>query len=300
MTDEYHNTTTNNIIRHSGRNDLSVIDVNIGSCAIIKDNKNRGFLPDKMLYNIGLDATSTDLVCVSPSNVVFGMSDAGMFEKKLELRGMKERKKSEDTEVVERKEEEEKEEMKGRTKEGNKGEEKGEEEVQKQRQKQGQRQLEDEEEKEEGVYTPRALIVPVYYTSAHENTTNTYKTLQSQNLKNGISSVQPEDESTPVLMTQSAAVTVPVIMPMTVLSSTDPRSAPLPFPLHTTQCGQEQSTKLLKAYIGTSDQPTPRDPGGLEKVSFNAQVMPLSSPLVSSPRFSSPHFSSPRFSSPIN
>lgn len=262
MTDEYHNTTTNNIIRHSGRNDLTVIDVNIVSCAIITDNIKRGFLPDKMLYNIGLDAASTYLVCVSPSNVVFGNSDAAMFESQLEIRNIEERKKSEDKEEVERKGEEE-EGMEGHREEGNRGEKKGE-----------------EDEEEEGVYTPRALIVPVYYTSTHqrnENTNNTSKTFSSQNLETGTNSVQREDDSLSELRTQSAAVTVPT----TVRSSAAPHSAPLPFPSLTT-CGEQQSTKLLKAYTGTSDQPPLRDPEGLEKVSFNAQVMPLSSLLLQS------------------
>lgn len=256
---------------------MTVIDVNIGSCVIIKDDVKRGFLPDKMLYNIGLDAAFTDLVCVSPSNVVFGMSDAAMFEGQLAIKERKERKNSEDKE-------EEEEETKGRTKEGNRGMKKGEEEAQRQRrgQEQEQRQREDEVDEEEGIYTPRALIVPVYYTSTHqhnENTNNTYKALRSQILKNGINSVQREEESPSVLRTQSAAVTDTMPMPMTVLSSTAPHSAPLPFPSLTT-CGQQQSTKLLKACTGTSDQPPLRDPGGLEKVSFNAQVTPLSSLLI--------------------
>ena len=107
-----HNTTTNNIIRQSRRSDLTVIDVHVGSCEIIK----RGFLPDKMLYNIGLDAASTDLVCVSPSNVVFGRSDAAMFEDQLTGRVMTERKKSEDEEEIEKKREGE--EREGRREEG--------------------------------------------------------------------------------------------------------------------------------------------------------------------------------------
>ena len=84
------------------------------------------------------------------------------------------------------------------------------------------------------------------------------------------------------------AVTVP--MPMT--SSAAPHGAPLPFPSLTTPCGKQQSTKLLKAYIGTSSQPPSANLGGLEKVSFNAQVIPLSSLLISSLLISSLFISS--------
>jgi hypothetical protein len=265
VTDEYHNTTTNNIIRQADRSDLTVIDVNIVSCAIIKENVKEGFLPDKMLYNIGLDAASTNLVCVSPSTVVFERSDAAMFEGQLALTEIKERRRSEDKEEVERK---------------------GEEEVQKQKQRERERQRQgqrgDEEVEEEGDYTPRALIVPVYHTSTHQhnkNITNALKTLRSQSLKDGINSTQLEAESPSELRLQTAAETVTV--PMPVLSSAAPHSAPLPFPSITTQCGEQQSTKLLKAYKGTPDQPSLVDPGGLEKVSFNAQVIPLSSLLLS-------------------
>lgn len=40
-------------------------------------------MPDNMLLNMGLDAASTNLVCISPPNVIFDPSAAGMLESQL-------------------------------------------------------------------------------------------------------------------------------------------------------------------------------------------------------------------------
>lgn len=86
MTAEDHDTPSNTP-RHMGlgRADVTVIDVDVTSCPVIEEimQKGQGFIPDKMLYNIGLDAASTDLVCVSPPDVVFSLSDAAVFEGQL-------------------------------------------------------------------------------------------------------------------------------------------------------------------------------------------------------------------------
>ena len=47
---------------------------------------------------------------------------------------------------------------------------------------------------------------------------------------------------------------------------------PFPFPSPSTPCGDQQSTKLLKTYIGTSDGHRIDDLNDLSRVPFNAQV----------------------------
>jgi hypothetical protein len=70
---------------------LTVIEVTTRSCAGVQDRSLNGSnitpVPDNMLYNIGLDSAATDLVCLSPSNVIFHPSDALIFENQLKTEG---------------------------------------------------------------------------------------------------------------------------------------------------------------------------------------------------------------------
>ena len=223
--------------RQTGRRDLTIIDVEVGTCSVIEENIKQGFLPDKMLYNIGLDAASTDLVCVSPSDVVFRLSDAGVFAGQLAVGEMKEKRKN--TEV----------------------EKKGEEET--------------EEEGGEVFHAPKALIVPVYYPRTHQRNQNSTeskssKTLKGQHSDKGKDTMRQENISPSKADSQSVAATV----------TAGQRGHPIPFPSPTAPCGEQQSSKLMKAYIGPSDQQNLDDPEGLIKVSFNAKVVPLYSFLL--------------------
>ena len=47
----------------------------------------RPVLPDHTLYNIGLDAAPTDLVCVSPPGMLFYPNDALSFQRQLTVTG---------------------------------------------------------------------------------------------------------------------------------------------------------------------------------------------------------------------
>ena len=252
VTGEDHNTSSNSL-RQTGRDDLTVIDVEVGSCSVIEANIKQGFLPDNVLYNIGLDAASTDLVCVSPSDVVFGLSDAAMFEGQFAMRKGIEKKKNREVEKQrEYKGEGEDREEEGRREEEGEGEGEGE----------GEEQVEGSG----GDHAPKAFIIPVYYARAHhrhENSSRSSDALGHQDGEEGVQSSQQERDSQSNIDTQSVRVSV----------SAAHNSPPIPFPSPTTPCGEQQSPKLLKAYIGTSDRSRLDGPEGLSRVPFNAQVL---------------------------
>ena len=238
--------TLGNTPRQTGlyRTDVTVIDVDVTSCPIIEENmrKGKGFLSDKMLYNIGLDAASTDLVCVSPHDVVFKLSDAAVFEGQLAVAETEEIRKT------------------------------GEEEKEKIREKEGG------EERKEEVRVPKAIIIPVYYASAsarthiHKKNSSSSSSMISDALAGGrhvggrMASTHPESSSPSNTDVQSATVTVTAV---SAAHHGYEDHIPFPFPSLSTPCGDQQSSKLLKAYIGTSDGHRIDD---VSRVPFNAQV----------------------------
>ena len=58
---------------------LTILEVNIAPCTTEKRNA----IQDNMLLNMGLDVASTNLVCVSPSDVIFHPAAAGLLESHL-------------------------------------------------------------------------------------------------------------------------------------------------------------------------------------------------------------------------
>ena len=243
--------------------DVTVIDVDVTSCPVIQENmrKRKGFLPDKMLYNIGLDAASTDLVCLSPPDVVFRSSDAAMFESQLAVVA--------ETDEIRRTGEVGNEKMR---------EQEGEEE----RKGEGG---EERETREKEARMPKALIIPVYYASAraHIYNKNSSSSMINDALAGGrhmglgTDSMHPENDSPspspslspppPPIGVQSATVTA---VSAAHHGYDDPN--PFPFPSPSTPCGDQQSTKLLKAYISTPDGQRIDDLNELSRVPFNAQV----------------------------
>ena len=86
----------------------------------------------------------------------------------------------------------------------------------------------------------------------------------------GIDSIHPENDSPsppPPIGVQSATVTA---VSAAHHGYDDP--IPFPFPSPSTPCGDQQSTKLLKTYMGTSDGHRIDDLNDLSRVPFNAQV----------------------------
>lgn len=62
---------------------LTIIEVNVAPCSSEAKVKGGNTVPDNTLFNMGLDAASTNLVCISPPNVIFDPSAAGMLESQL-------------------------------------------------------------------------------------------------------------------------------------------------------------------------------------------------------------------------
>jgi hypothetical protein len=62
------------------RKDVTIIEVSLGTCDVgtqskKKQDDNKYFtLPDKMLYNVGLDAAPTDVVCVVPAGMILDLA----------------------------------------------------------------------------------------------------------------------------------------------------------------------------------------------------------------------------------
>jgi hypothetical protein len=59
------------------RSDVTVIEVKLTHCKRSFSNHHRPSLPDKMLYNIGLDVAATEVVAIVPAGIILDLPIAG-------------------------------------------------------------------------------------------------------------------------------------------------------------------------------------------------------------------------------
>jgi hypothetical protein len=68
------------------RKDLTVVEVDISDCmgkGMNMISPEAPVLPDKTLYNIGVDIALTDIVCIAPAGLLFDPEDGPIFERQL-------------------------------------------------------------------------------------------------------------------------------------------------------------------------------------------------------------------------